>query len=275
MSDQRQSAQHFSVALADGANIAAIEQGAGPAILLISGLGGTARFWDPCLPTLAAHHRIIRLDQRGIAGSTRGVAPCTIDQLAQDCFAVLDACHIESAVLVGHSTGGCIAQTMALAAPERAQALVLSGTWAQPNRYMHELFKLRRALLTSNPLEYATSAAFLSFESAWLNANWSAYESAVAGAPVSAFAQRITQERIDALLQFDRSNDIGRLRMPCLILGAHDDLMIPSFLQQALSNRIPDSSIHIFNHGGHFFPLTRSSAFLQIMINWLSAADDT
>jgi pimeloyl-ACP methyl ester carboxylesterase len=259
----------------DGANIAAIEQGTGPAILLISGLGGTARFWEPCLPVLAAHHRIVRLDQRGIAGSSRGAAPCTIDLLAQDCLAVLQACDIESAIIVGHSTGGCIAQTMAVNTPERVQALVLSGTWAQPNRYMHELFKLRSALLKSHPQEYATSAAFLSYEPAWLNANWPTYESALASAPVSAAAQRVIQERIDALLCFDRSSELGRLSMPCLVLGAHDDLMIPSFLQLALSEQIPGSSMHIFNHGGHFFPLTRTSAFLQVIVNWLSVSDDT
>ncbi len=267
--------QHFSVALEDGANIAAIRTGTGPAILLISGLGGTAGFWNPCLPTLAAHHSIVRLDQRGIAGSSRGSAACTIDQLAQDCLDVMDASDLASAVIVGHSTGGCIAQTMALNQPERVQALVLSGSWARPNRYMDELFRLRRALLSSSPLEYATSAAFLCFESAWLNANWSAYESALAGAPVSAPAQKIIQERIDALMHFDRSNEIGHLRMPCLILGAKDDMMIPSFLQDELSHLIPDSNVHIFNHGGHFFPLTRTSAFLKVMTDWLSAQDDT
>ena len=274
MSEQSPRVRSFFTRMQDGATIAAKEQGTGPAILLISGLGGTARFWDPCLPVLAAHHRIITLDQRGIAGSSGGAAPCTIDQLAQDCLAVLDACDVDSAVIVGHSTGGCIAQTIALEATERVRALVLSGTWASPNRYMHELFSLRRALLADNPLEYARSSVFLSYEPAWLNANWSTYASALASAPVSADARGVIEERIKALLQFDRSKDLERLHLPCLILGAQDDLMIPGFLQQTLSTLIPGSSMHIFNHGGHFFPLTRTSAFLQIMINWLSELDE-
>ena len=263
--------RQFSVALDDGANIAVTTQGAGQALLCISGLGGTAGFWNPCLAAFTAKYQTITLDQRGIAGSTRGKAKCTIDQLAADCFAVLDACGIRTATIIGHSTGGCIAQTMALTHPERVQALVLSGTWARPNRYMQELFKLRLGLLQSNPLEYASSAAFISYESAWLNANWSIYESALAGAPVDAPTQHIIQERIHALMEFDRKDDLKQLTIPCLILGARDDLMIPSFLQEELAQAIPGSELHILNHGGHFFPLSRKEGFTNTILKWMSS----
>jgi len=261
--------KQFSVGLPDGANIAVTTQGAGPALLCISGLGGTASFWNPCQLALASKNQTICLDQRGIARSTRGSAQCTIDQLAQDCLTVLDACEVQTAVVIGHSTGGCIAQTMALTHPERVKALVLSGTWARPNRYMHELFKLRLGLLQSNPTEYASSAVFLSYESAWLNANWSIYESALNGAPLDPPAQNIIQERIHALMQFDRKEQLVNLKMPCLILGARDDLMIPSFLQEELAAAIPLSELQIFNHGGHFFPISRKEGFTHTILKWI------
>ena len=269
MSDPHIEIKQFSVALSDGANIAVTIQGTGDALLCISGLGGTAGFWNPCMPAFASKNQTISLDQRGIAGSTRGSAACTIEQLAADCFAALDACGVRTAKVIGHSTGGCIAQTMALTLPERVQALVLSGTWARPNRYMQELFKLRLGLLQSNPMEYASSAAFLSYESAWLNANWSIYESAVAGAPIEAPAQHIIQERIHALMEFDRKDELKKLKMPCLILGARDDLMIPSFLQEELAAAIPGSELQIFNHGGHFFPLSRKEGFTHTILKWI------
>ncbi len=261
--------KQFSVALSDGANIAVTTRGTGDALLCISGLGGTAGFWNPCIPALASKYQTISLDQRGIAASTRGSAACTIDQLATDCFAVLDACGVHTAKVIGHSTGGCIAQTMALMQPARVGALVLSGTWARPNRYMQELFKLRLGMLQSNPIEYASSAAFLSYESAWLNANWSIYESALAGAPIDPPAQHIIQERIHALMAFDRMDELKLLKMPCLILGARDDLMIPSFLQEELAVAIPGSALQIFNHGGHFFPLSRKEGFTHTILKWM------
>ena len=88
----------FAVATPDGAVLQASAEGEGPALLLVSGLGGTAGFWDANATTLARSFRVIRFDQRGIGASTRGTAPCTIDQLALDCLAVLDA--------AGHRTGG-------------------------------------------------------------------------------------------------------------------------------------------------------------------------
>jgi aminoacrylate hydrolase len=271
MSVSHPETRQFSVALRDDANIAVTIQGSGDPLLCISGLGGTASFWNPCIPAFASKNQTITLDQRGIAASTRGTDACSIDQLAADCFAVLDACGVQTARVIGHSTGGCIAQTMALTHPERVQALVLSGTWAQPNRYMQELFKLRLGLLQSNPLEYASSATFLSYESAWLNANWSVYESALAGAPIKAPAQHIIQERIHALMEFDRKKDLKQLKMPCLILGARDDLIVPSFLQDELAAAIPGSELQIFNHGGHFFPLSRKEGFTHIVLKWLEA----
>ena len=132
--------------LADGADLRVFEQGTGTPLLLISGLGGAAGYWAPCLPALTAQHRVIRLDQRGIGASTRGTAFCSIDQLADDCIAVMDHLAVQSAIIVGHSTGGCITQAIALRSPQHAKACVLTGTWAKPNRYMQELFKLRKAI---------------------------------------------------------------------------------------------------------------------------------
>lgn len=270
MSESNLNTKQLSVALKDGANLAVSLRGTGPALVCISGLGGTASFWNPCLTALSASYQSLCLDQRGIAHSSRGTAPCTIEQLAADCLEVLDACNINSAIVLGHSTGGCIAQEMALSHPARVKALILSGTWARPNRYMQELFNLRLALLESNPLQYASSAAFLSYESVWLNANWSVFESALAGAPVDAPARHIIQERIHALMQFDRKEKLGNIKLPCLILGARDDLMIPSFLQEELCAEISNAQLHLFDHGGHFFPLTRTKDFTDLCLNWLA-----
>ena len=269
MSTQHTHTQSLTVTLEDGAALAVSVRGAGQAVLYVSGLGGAANFWNPCLGALAASHQTICLDQRGIGQSTRGTVPCTIEQLATDCFEVLDTCQVTSAVIVGHSTGGAIAQAMALMRPSRVEALVLSGTWARPNRYMQELFKLRSTLLNNNPLEYASSAAFLSYDPAWLNDNWSVYDAMLAQAPLQAATQHIIQERIQALLQFDRSAELVTLKMPALILGARDDLIVPSFLQEALAAALPQSTLKLFPHGGHFFPVSVQDDFTQTVIDWI------
>lgn len=259
----------FIFTASDGATIRGIDEGAGPVLLCISGLGGTAAFWDAVVAGLRDKRRVLRLDQRGIGASARGTAPCTIEQLAQDCLALLDARGIGTCVVLGHSTGGCIAQAMALAAPQRVEALGLSGTWAKPDRYLQALFAMRLALLAESPQAYASSSAFLSFEPAWLVAHWDTYERTLASAPADSAAQAIVRERMQALLRFDRSDSLAGLRCPSLVIGARDDLIVPPHLQESLAQGLPDVRLRLLERGGHFFPVTRTTEFLAILQEWL------
>lgn len=255
----------------DGAKLRFWSQGSGPRTLfLVSGLGGTGGFWSDVAATLGAAARIIRFDQRGIGESTRGTAELSIERLAEDCLTVLDAAGAGNCVLLGHSTGGCIAQACARIAPERAEGLILSATWMRRSRYMTALFETRREMLENQPLIYAKSAALLSFPPAWLEENWHVYDAAVAKAPIDATAGRIVKERIDALLAFDGPGEAGLPDLPTLVLGAHDDMIVPPFLQEQLGTALAVSQTVMFDQGGHFFPLTRGDAFCASISAWMA-----
>jgi aminoacrylate hydrolase len=247
----------------DGASLRVLAAGSGPDLLLVSGLGGTAAFWNAATALLAARFRVIRLDQRGIGASTRGTAPCTIGQLGRDCIAVLDAVGSTRAVMLGHSTGGCIGMELARAAPERIAGLVLSATWARPNRHMQALFGARRALLDHDPQSYSAMACLMAYPPDWLEANWQAYDDALARAALSPAAIPLVRERIDALLQFDGRPHLTSLDMPCLVIGARDDLIVPGYLQEELAASLPNSTLQMLDHGGHFFPHTQEDAFVR------------
>jgi aminoacrylate hydrolase len=250
------------VKLADGAELAVHVDGAGPDLMLVTGLGGTAAFWDPAVADLAQNFRLIRFDQRGIAASSRGSAPTTIEQLGRDADAVLDHVGSKRAVLLGHSTGGVILQSMALASEKRIAGLILSGTWARPNRYMAELFNSRAEILKVLPREYSGMVAFLGYTADWLNANWPAYEMIRASAPMTPAQQAVVAERIAAILVFDRSKDIHRITAPTLIQGAEDDLIVPAFLNRELASLIKHAQLQMFPTGGHMYPITRTDGFV-------------
>src|SRR4051812_50135001 len=123
--------------LEDGAELAVQVDGNGRDLLLVSGLGGTAAFWEPVVAPLCERgFRVIRFDQRGIGASTRGSGAVDIDRLAQDSLAVLDHVGSASALLLGHSTGGVILQAMAGAEPSRIAGLGISRSRVRPNPYM-------------------------------------------------------------------------------------------------------------------------------------------
>jgi aminoacrylate hydrolase len=260
----------LQVSCPDGTLLSVRREGTGPDLLLVSGLSGTAGFWDPVAAPWAERFRVVRLDQRGIGASSRGTAPCTIEQLADDCLRSLDAVGSGTAIMLGHSTGGCILQALALRAPERVAALVLSGAWARPSRYLMELFAARLRLLQISPREYAAMAAFLSYPPAWIEANWAQVEAGISRTtPQTAEAKRVVEERIAALTSFDRSAEIGAIARPTLVIGAEDDQVVPAFMQRDLAARLTDAQLRLLPSGGHFFPVTRAQDFLNSVESWL------
>jgi 3-oxoadipate enol-lactonase/4-carboxymuconolactone decarboxylase len=106
------------------------EDGAGPPLLLLNSVGCDLSLWDEVMPHLSGF-RVIRMDMRGHGQSDSPPGDYTLDQIAADAVAVLDAAGIEKTAVCGLSLGGMTAMTLALNAPERVSALVLACTSAK------------------------------------------------------------------------------------------------------------------------------------------------
>ena len=110
----------------DGVRIYYEDEGSGPPVLLIHGHTFDRRVWQPVVPALLeAGLRVIRPDLRGHGLSDRPDSGYHLSHHASDMAAVLAACGIEGAPVVGYSIGGAIAIEIALTMPERVFGLVL------------------------------------------------------------------------------------------------------------------------------------------------------
>jgi pimeloyl-ACP methyl ester carboxylesterase len=99
--------------------------------------------WDPrVIDGIAAHHRVITFDNRGV-GATGGAVPDTIEQMAADAVAFMRALGLKQVDLIGFSLGGGVAQLAALQAPDLVRRMILAGTGPrggagdQPERYIN------------------------------------------------------------------------------------------------------------------------------------------
>ena len=119
-----------------------LEAGAGVPLVLVHGAGGSADLWAPQLTGLADLARVVAVDLPG-HGPRRGGGGQSIVAYADWLGEFLDALGDGPAVVVGHSMGGAIAQTVALARPERLAGLVLVATGARL-RVMARLLELLR-----------------------------------------------------------------------------------------------------------------------------------
>lgn len=106
-------------------------QGQGEPILFIQGCGVAGSGWQPQIDGMARDFQCLTFDNRGIGRSTTFTKALTVEQMAADARALLDAVGWKSAHVVGHSLGGVIAQQLALDAPERVRSLSLLCTFSK------------------------------------------------------------------------------------------------------------------------------------------------
>jgi pimeloyl-ACP methyl ester carboxylesterase len=110
------------------------EHGAGsPTLALVHGYTGTRRDFEAHAAALADGRRVIALDHRGHGGSTNtgDAASYTLERLAADLVAWLETAAGEPVDLLGHSMGGMLALSVALARPELVRSLILMDTAAE------------------------------------------------------------------------------------------------------------------------------------------------
>jgi len=105
-------------------------RGSGPAMLFIQGVGVQGDGWLPQIDELSADFTCISFDNRGIGLSQPVEAVITVDRMANDAAAILDAEKVRSAHVVGHSLGGVVALQMAPSHRERVKSLALLCTFS-------------------------------------------------------------------------------------------------------------------------------------------------
>ena len=93
----------------DGGTLAYEAAGAGPPIVFIAGLGGHGSYWKAQVQAFSPDFQTVTFDHRGV-GASAGAPPYSVEQWAGDTLRLMDHLKIGRVHLVGHSTGGAIAQ---------------------------------------------------------------------------------------------------------------------------------------------------------------------
>ncbi|WP_446831764.1 alpha/beta fold hydrolase [Candidatus Foliamicus sp.] len=239
------------------AELYAEEQGAGEAMLLVSGLGGSGTFWRNQAKHFATRYRVVSYDHRGVGRSPAAPLHSSVAEMAEDALALMDALDIEAAHLVGHSTGGAIGQYLAFHAPSRLRSLVLSASWAGPTPLFTDLFRVRRKiLLESGPESYLFSGSLLVTPAWALEGSYPGMEEVVRQRLTVFPGTEVELGRLKAVMNHDLRDQVKNIRTPTGIISAHDDNVTPPELSRELAQRIPGAIQVLLPQGGHFCPVT-------------------
>lgn len=146
------------VTVASGVRLHVIDWGgAGPPLVFLSGLLGSAYTFDDFAPLFTDRHRVIGITRRGIAPSDQSAPGYGWSVLTKDILAAMDSLEIPAAHIVGWSFGGNEAVMLAVSSPRRVSSLVLLDSY--------ETSAEARRLRAADSLKSPSSAPFVSFDS--------------------------------------------------------------------------------------------------------------
>jgi aminoacrylate hydrolase len=81
----------------------------------------------------------------------------------------------------------------------------------------------------------------------------------------------IVGSRIDAILAFDRTRQLGQIRTPTLVVGAMDDQLTPPYFSEALARSIPGAALALLERGGHAVSQIAPEEWNRMVLEFLQA----
>jgi pimeloyl-ACP methyl ester carboxylesterase len=244
-----------------------------PALVLVDGIGCAGYVWKYVRAAFDRDFRVIHAHHRGHGASDvpADLGTMTIEQLAADLWAVLDALGVERATLWGHSMGVQVILTAAAAAPGRVRALLPTcGAFERPLDTFHGsdaaarvLPYVRRAVLDGGSRLRRIWRAVLPTELSYLVA----VATEVNGRMIrrgdflpyldhmASMDPRVFVTLLDAVASHSARPLLAGLDHPALVIAGSDDHFTPCRLAEELAGALPRGELLVIPGGSHVAPL--------------------
>jgi pimeloyl-ACP methyl ester carboxylesterase len=247
------------------------DEGHGPDVLLLHGIGGSHANWGFVVPLLATNHRVLVPDLRG-----HGKAPgpegslYTFEELEGDVLKLLDDREVSSAHVVGESGGALLALRLALDHPERVRSLTLVSGMAYTDAHTRAIAeRWEETYQREGPDAFALRVLKDVYYPDWIEAHLDYADQLRAVAPRLNLAPAM--QWTHAMAQFDERRRIGTIRCPTLIIQAMDDQVVDASHGRILRQSIPGSQIRILAQTGHMVPVERPAETAEAISKFIGS----
>lgn len=251
--------------------------GEGPRLLFISGTGGDLRakpnVFDGPLPK---HFDLLAYDQRGLGRSSKPDRRYAMSDYADDAAGLMRAVGWGSALVIGISFGGMVAQELAINHPHMVEGLVLActtpGGTGGSSYPFHEIEHMKGEARARHMIPISDRR----HDAPWAAAHAEQYAKMVEIAAADPYADEPgmavgRHRQLEARATHDTWDRLGEIRCPTLVASGRYDGIAPPETGAAMANRIPGSTFRLFE-GGHLFVLQDREAF-PAMIRFLKGED--
>ncbi|MEU8781948.1 3-oxoadipate enol-lactonase [Streptomyces sp. NPDC048637] len=247
-----------------------------PPLLLGPSLGASLAVWEPQLPSLAQHHRVIRWDLPGHGGTPTGVLDAgptpttTVPGLARLVLALADSLGVDRFAYAGISLGGAVGSWLAAHHPERIASLALicsSARFGEPAGWQDRAALVREAGI--GPIAEAAVS------------RW--FTPAFAGSPQAAALIEALRRSVapagyaaccDALAAFDLRAGLARITAPTLVVAGLADPATPPAHARELAAGIADADLLELSGAAHLANVERPAPVLAALLRHLAAHPD-
>ncbi len=215
-------------------------------MLLLHAWGESHRSFDRLLPLLRHTVLAMAIDQRGHGAADRPEAGYELADFAADVVAFMDAVGLSSAVLLGSSSGGYVAQQVAITNPNRVAGLVLVGsprTLRGRPSFTDEVEQL------SDPVDATWVRQSLTWFPRFHQVPESYIEDRVQdGARIPA---NVWRETFSGLCNATPPTDTATINCPTLIIWGERDELLTREHEENLAGAIPGSRLVVYENTGH------------------------
>jgi 3-oxoadipate enol-lactonase len=250
------------------------DEGDGPAVVCVHGLGGSSNTFTPLMPALA-RHRVVRIDLPGSGRSHRAEGPLSMARYAE---LVLSACgrlNITRAHMVGHSMGNIVLQQVAVSAPKLVASLALFGPLIAPPDAARSAIRAR-----GEKARNEGAAGMHEITLGLLNASISADTRARLPLAVAFVRESLMRQDPDGYarscfaLADAAAAEVDRIEAPMLLVTGDEDVVAPPQAVRAMAERLHRARsvrVVVLSKCGHWTPVERPEECARELRGFLEA----
>jgi 3-oxoadipate enol-lactonase len=241
-----------------------------PWLVLSHSLACSVRMWDPQIAALKGGYRILACDTRGHGASEAPKGAYTLEMLADDLKALLDALGVKNPHFCGLSMGGMIGQTFALKYPGVFKTLILADTTSRYPAEAWPLWQERIKIAEEKgmaPLVQPTLERW--FTEAFRKSNpepVAAIARLIASTPVAGYAGCC-----HAIPKINLTARLKEIKAPILVICGDQDPGTPPAMSKEIHDNAPGSRLVMIAQAAHLSNLEQPPAFTRAMREFLAA----
>src|ERR1700687_6074543 len=258
-------------ATVDGVALHYLQEGSGTDLVLIHGLGADLTIWDADVAVFARHHRVLRPDGRGFGASDKPPGPYSPALFARDLNAMLNACGVRDAHVLGVSMGGVIAQRFALDFPARVRSLILVSTSSEVGEKSIAAWQRLADAIERDGFDARSADASRAVSPAFA----ARHPEVVAelGRRNAACDPRGYAAAARAVSDYNWTAELPRLAAPTLILQGLDDELTPPGGSVKMSRVFPHARLLMIAEAGHNVPIEQPAVFHTSVLAFTAGVD--